>query len=238
MVGEIDQAIMVLESHEFWATATEFPGNTRQPGTNGRPADNPAWVLWFLTVVTTLKGGQRSAINFVRQQGGVWQTLRAVGDAHRPPGFDPAPERVPNRDHLRYFVKKWKQDPSKPTREAVISTFRQEALTLAHDLGHLHGDAQFRYDQPDRSQWVAFDGTVYKGPSSKRPQRGENRRVDPACGWHNTGGKNNRVWGTKVVFASVRSEDYWGRIIVDFEHVEGSRTPDMVTVEAGLAVGF
>lgn len=237
MVADTTQARIVLASPDFWNVAHSLPNNAYVVGKNGRPNKNPSWVLLFLATLATLTGSQRGAIRFVSDPY-MWDMFRTWSSSYVPNGFDPAPATPPTRDHLSYFVRKWKSDAWAGVRANADDAFRGTALALAQHLGNLRDDQPLRYNQPDPGQWVSYDGTVYRGPSDKQKDPSKpGRRVDPACGWHNKyGDEKIRVWGSKVVFASLRSEDYWGRIILDYSHVVGAETKTGIGDEAAVTL--
>ncbi|MCB0921314.1 MAG: hypothetical protein KDC08_05815 [Actinobacteria bacterium] len=215
-----EQGRNILASRTFWDVAFSLPGNTRQVGKRGAPAHYPAWVYLFLVAMTTVHGSQNAAITHVCSDRHLWRMYRRYAHKHLPDGWDKAPKQPPKRHHLNYFLKRWRSQQWAAVRQQAVQAFRQAALTLANDLGHLPTGKALYYKRPCPSQWVAFDGTVYPGPTNNRPDKG--KRYDSASGWHNKYGKEKtRVWGSKIVFASMRSEDYHGRIILDFTHVLG-----------------
>lgn len=210
----------ILASPQFWAIASQLPGNRCHTGKPGKPANYPAWVYLFLAAMTTAYGSQRAAITQTCMDPHAWKAYRRYAHKHLPVGWDRAPKQAPKRHHLAYFLRKWKSSEWAKVRSQTVTTFRIAATNFATSLGHLPEGQPLYYRRPCPSQWVSFDGTVYPGPTNNRRVKG--RRDDTASGWHNKfGTENAQVWGSKIVFASVRSEDYHGRIILDFEHVLG-----------------
>lgn len=219
-VSRTEQGRNILRSPLFWTVARTMPGNTRQSGRKGAPAHYPAWVYLFLVAMTTAHSSQNAVITEICHEKYLWRMYRKYAHKHMPAGFDQTRKQPPKRHHLAYFLKRWKSEEWADIRRDAMAAFRQAALGLATDLGHLPTGQALYYKQPCPSQWVAFDGTVYDGPTNARPDKGV--RYDPASGWHNKYGKEKtRVWGSKIVFASMRSEDYHGRLILDFTHVLG-----------------
>lgn len=219
-ISDLQHGRMVLRSPQFWEVAWCLPGNVRRTGKRGKPAHYPAWVLLFLATMTTVWGSQKAAITQVCLDKSTWLAYRRLAKKHLPEGWDMPPKQPPQRHHLSYFVRLWKRPEWARVVEQAASTFRSTSIEFATELGHLPAGEKLRYDCPNPSQWIAFDGTVYKGPTNNRTRRPE--RVDSACGWHNKFGEERaRVWGSKFVFGSLRSEDYHGRLIIDFEHVRG-----------------
>lgn len=219
-VAYTEQGRNLLGSKAFWQVALTLPGNERQVAKRGAPAHYPTWVYLFLVAMTSVYGSQNAAITHVCTDKYLWRMYRKYAHKHLPTGFEQARKQPPKRHHLTYFLKRWKSDEWADIRQAAMAAFRQAALGQATDLGHLSAQQRLFYKRPCPSQWVAFDGTVYPGPTNNRPDNGH--RTDPASGWHNKYGKEKtRVWGSKIVFASLRSEDYHGRLILDFTHVLG-----------------
>ncbi len=211
---------ILLKDPHFWEIAHLLPGNARRPGQVGSPRNYPDWVFLFLMVMATAHGTQSAAIREVCEATSMWRAYRRTAHKHLPEGFDKARRQAPKYHHIQYFLKRWKSEAWAPIRAEVAAGFRRVAIGLATDLGHLPtGEALF-YKRPCPSQWVVFDGTVSPGPTKNRPGKGH--RHDPASGWHNKyGQEKTRVWGSKIVFASLRSDDYHGRVILDFQHVLG-----------------
>ena len=215
------KADVILSSPDFWNVACALPGNTRTPGKNGRPNDYPTWVMLFVVAMTPLLGSRREVFTYLTDVK-LWLRWRETAHQHLPEGFDPAGSTPPKDHHLDYWLKaKWDSPAWAEHRDNAVKAFRGTALHLAQGLGHLPSDHPMYYKRPATSQWVAFDGTVYPGPSNKTFDDAD-RRHDPASGWHNKYGDDKvRVWGSKYVFASMRSEDWHGRIVLDFQHVKG-----------------
>ena len=219
-VSYTEQGRNLLASKAFWAVALTLPGNSRQLGKKGAPSHYPAWVYLFLVAMTSVYSSQNATITHICTDKYLWRMYRKYAHKHLPAGFDQARKQPPKRHHLTYFLKLWKSDEYADIRREAMAAFHRAALGLAEELGHLPTGQPLLYKRPCPSQWVSFDGTVYPGPTNNRPNNGH--RTDPASGWHNKYGKEKtRVWGSKILFASLRSEDYHGRVIVGFTHILG-----------------
>lgn len=235
--SDLQKVRAVIASPDFWQAARAMPGNDcnaqRRPG---RPSDYPTWVYLLIACTTAVTGSQRSAITLFADPV-TWRYLRDYARQHAPTHFRFGKQDPPERHHLVYFQKKWKQTAwDKPAADA-ISAALGVARTHARLQGLVDPAQPLMYNTPDAGQWVAMDGTVYSPPSTSRPRRGkaDERRIDPASGWHLKNG-TAKVWGSKISFASVRSDDYHGRYIVDFEQVIGGTSKDRVGDEAAVSV--
>lgn len=217
----------VLAAPDFWHAARELPGSApatiRRPG---RPVDHPDWLYLLIAATTSITGSQRAAITFLADPM-MWQYLRDTTDAnpyragHGLALLGPKPVV---RHHLKHFQAKWTQPEFREHAQRAKQTALGVARTAARQQGLLDPTKPFDYDTPDRGKWLAFDGTVFRPASKSRPPKkeGVRRRVDPAAGYHYVGGDTRtRVYGAKVVFASVRTDDYHGRLILDYDAATG-----------------
>lgn len=220
----------VADAPDFWYAAMQLPGSApaqyRKPG---RPADHPEWLYLLLAAVTSIVGTQRYAITTISDPV-MWRLLRDFTDDNRYRkhlGLAPLGERPPARHHLKHFQKKWTSARYRPVAIAAKRAALGIAHTAAKQQGLLTEQRPIDFDQPDTAQWVHFDGTVFKPVSTSRPGKDgiPVGRVDPAANYHHIGGETrSREYGPKVVFASARTTDYHGRIILDFEHAVGNTT--------------
>ena len=167
-----------------------------------------------------------------------WERWRRSAHEHLPDGFDPAPETPPQEYHFQYWLKaKWTSPNWAEYRANAVKAFRGTALHLAQGLGHLPSHHPMYYKRPFAAQWVAFDGTVWQGPSDV--PAGSGHRHDSASGWHNKFGDDHiRVWGSKVAFASIRSEDWHGRVVLDYQMVKGPNEDSGIGDEGAAIVAM
>ena len=214
----------VIEDPAFWAVANTLPGNARIAGSPGRPPAHPTWVFLLVAATTALTGTQRSAITFFADPA-IWEFIRRYTADFLPAGFDPAGASPPKRHHLMHHHAKWSSGAWDECVADAKATLTAEAVAAATAQGLLDPAKPLRYDHADPAQFIAYDGTIFRPASKSRPVMNKDkaaaRRVDPAAGWHTSGAHKQRVWGAKVVFASVRSDAYHGRYILDFEQVTG-----------------
>ena len=217
----------VLASPDFWHAARELPGSAKPAHARpGRPVDHPDWLYLLVAATASVTGSQRAAIVFLADPM-MWQYLRDTTDGNEyRAGLGLAllgPKPVA-RHHLKHFQAKWAAEEYRDHVQRAKATALGVARTAAHQQGLLDPAKPFDYDTPDRGQWVSFDGTVFRPASKSRPSKkeGVNRRIDAAAGYHHVGGDTaTRVYGAKVVFASVRTDDYHGRLILDYDPVTG-----------------
>lgn len=214
----------IIADPAFWAVAATLPGNARIEGSPGRPPTHPTWVYFLVAATTALTGTQRSAITFFADPA-VWEFIRRYTADYLPAGFDPAGPTPPKRHHLMHHHTKWDCAEWDAFANSARVEHTKQALKSATEAGLLDPAKPLRYDHADPAQFIAYDGTIFRPASKSRPVKDPDkmakRRVDPAAGWHKSGAQKQRVWGSKVVFASVRSDAYHGRFILDFEQVTG-----------------
>jgi hypothetical protein len=217
----------VVAAPDFWYASRELPGSAapahRRPG---RPVDHPDWLYLLVAATTSITGSQRSAIAFLADPV-MWKFVHDITDDseyRRSLGLAPLGGKPVARHHMKHFQRKWAHGSLQTHAERAKATALGLARSAASEQGLLDPAKTFDYDAPDRGQWLAFDGTVFRPASKSRPssKEGVHRRVDPAAGYHRVGGDTRtRVYGAKVVFASVRTDDYHGRLILDFDAVIG-----------------
>lgn len=203
----------------FWALAARLPGNRCRTGRPGRPTHNPSWAFLLLAGLTALTGSQRSAIIFLADPL-MWDFLVLYTEKHRPAGFDSLGDKPPARHHLSTFLRKWESDDWAAFRVTAHRQFRADACQRAREFGLFDPDQPLRYKTVDPGQHIVFDGTVFSGPANKVVTRadGEGKQIK---------GGREEVWGSKVVFASNRTDDYQSRIVTDFEQVTGKTEEDI-----------
>lgn len=227
--------LATLDDPSFWDVVAQFPGNIRTEGMPGRPPAHPTWVyIFFMGAVSKLRSQRRASIFF--RDSLVWERVQELSknaieidrrsnnlDAAR---FDYAGERAPRRHHMSYFLKRLGTDEWSASLEAAKHVFSKGAVKAAEEKGLLDPSRPLRYNNPDPSQYIAYDGTVFRPPSKSQPRGDAKTRIDDASGFHGRATEEGepepeRVYGSKVVFASVRSDDFHGRHILDFEMVPG-----------------
>ena len=198
----------------FWSLAMTLPGNTCRTGRRGRPAHNPSWLFLLVAAISTLTGSQRSAITYLNHPR-TWRDLRQATRRHRPHGLDGLGRKPPQRHHFSTFLRKWESAAWEAVRLASHERFRADACQRALGGGLFDATKELLYATVDHGQHVVFDGTVFKGPADSRraSANGEN--------WQVKGGRE-RVWGSKVVFATTRTDDSQSRLVLDFEQVLGT----------------
>ena len=131
---------------------------------------------------------------------------------------------APRRHHLSYFAMKWRGrkkvngrfepmspgDPWCGVRQQVFAKFREMAMVQAQQQGLLNPLLPFQWQDPNREQYVGFDGTIF--PMTPK-------RASTACSDHASGGSVKPIYGTKFTFASLRINGVYGsRLILDFSH--------------------
>lgn len=198
----------------FWSVAMMLPGNRRRTGAPGRPTHHPAWTYLLIAGLTTITGSQRSAITFISDPV-MWDFLRHYTAQHMPQGLDPVGDSAPERHHLSTFLRKWESAEWAPIREASHRQFRTDATTRARETGMFNPEQELRYATVDHGQHVVYDGTVFNSPSNTR------RAAADAENWQLKAGRE-RVWGSKVTFATTRGDDYQTRLVLDYEQVTGT----------------
>ena len=198
----------------FWSVAMTLPGNQCRSGRRGRPTHNPSWVFLLLSGLTALTGSQRSAITFLADPV-MWHYLREYTNAYRPREFDGLGLNPPQRHHLATFLRKWEDHAWEAIRRTAHTQFRSDAGQRARERGLFNADQPLRYNTIDPGQHIVFDGTVFSGPANQQTTRadGEGPQLK---------GGTDRVWGSKVVFATTRSDDYQTHLVLDFEQVTGT----------------
>lgn len=211
----------------FWSLAMTLPGNRCRTGRRGRPSHNPSWLFLLLAGLTTITGSQRSAVVYLNDRDR-WDWLRFYTEQHRPSGLDTLGDRPPQRHHFSTFLRKWESAAWAAVRLASHDRFRVDACQRARARGLFDPAEELRYSTVDHGQHIVFDGTVFKGPADSRRStaNGEN--------WQMKSGRD-RVWGSKVVFATARGDDYQSRLVLDFEQVLGT-TPSGVGDEAASTI--
>ncbi|MCF8526552.1 MAG: hypothetical protein K9G80_03450 [Candidatus Nanopelagicales bacterium] len=197
----------------FWSVAMTLPGNQCRSGRRGRPTHNPSWAFLMIAELTTLTGSQRSAITFISDPV-MWDYLRAYTNAYCPREFDGLGLNPPQRHHLSTFLRKWEDQAWEVVRGSAHEQFRSDACTRARTRGLFNADQPLRYNTIDPGQHIVFDGTVFAGPATKQTTRADGEGFQLKSG-------TERVWGSKVVFASTRSDDYQSRLVLDYEQVTG-----------------
>ena len=223
MASQFQKVRAFLTSTDFWVAARPLPGNSISPGRSGRPPAHPSWVYLMVATTAAITGSQRSAIAFF-QDPIMWGFIKDYANTHRPSGFDPAGANPPKRYHLTHFNRKWKQAEWATVRDNAKKSVLGVALNSAKAKGFLDPSQKLDFFAPDPGQHVSFDGTVFPAASQKR--RSENPEENASCRFDSSAGmqlKNGteHAWGTKYVFASIRSDDYQGREILDYEAVVG-----------------
>jgi hypothetical protein len=150
---------------------------------------------------------------------------RSRGSASKVVSLRPGIRSVaPQRHHINYFQMKWrgrkkshgrtvKMQPGDPwygVKQRVLAKAREVAMVQAQQQGLLDPLLPFQWQNPDREQYVGFDGTIF--PMSTK-------RTTTACAEHSSGGSKTPVFGTKFTIASIRSDGSPGsRIILDITH--------------------
>ncbi|MBE7324576.1 hypothetical protein IEQ44_07920 [Nocardioides sp. Y6] len=149
----------------------------------------------------------------------------------------------PSPNTLDYWVLKWRgyrrssagRVRLEPGHEyyglqaRVMAKFRETALAQAQAMGVLDSTANFVYNQPDRNQYVGFDGVVFKAPRKGRLS---------TVGTYMTG-TGEAARGTKYGITSTRvNGQRHSRVILDFAHIhkslDGSYRGESPMVEATL----
>ena len=197
----------------FWSVAMMLPGNTCRTGKRGRPAHNPSWAFLLISGLTVLTGSQRSAITFVNDRH-MWNFIRLYAEQFRPEELDSLGINPPERHHLSTFLSKWESAQWESIRNLAHKQFRADAGARAVSQGMLNPAKTLRYNQVDPGQHIVYDGTVFKGPADKYRVIADGERTQLKNG-------TEKVWGSKVVFATIRSADYQGRLVLDYEQVLG-----------------
>lgn len=139
--------------------------------------------------------------------------------------FSPKTSAVaPARHHLTYFGLKWRGrkkvsgrvEPMNPgdawfgVRQRVFAKYRELAIVQAQLQGLLDPAQPFQWQNPDREQYVGFDGTIC--PMT-------DKRASTACAQHSSGGSKRPIYGSKFTIASIRRDGVAGsRIILDITH--------------------
>ncbi len=204
----------LIADPSFWSVAMTMPGNICNTGKRGRPTHNPSWAYLLIAGLTTLTGSQRAAITFINDPT-MWKFLRQYTEAYRPKGVDSLGKTPPQRHHFSTFLKKWESEEWETIRHLAHKQFRAEAGARATSQGMLNPAQPLRYNEVDPGQHIVYDGTVFKGPASKYRVTADGEREQLRNG-------TERVWGSKVVFASIRTDDYHGRLVLDYEQVLGA----------------
>lgn len=223
----------VLDAPDFWQAAARLPGSAKAlHRVPGRPTDHPDWLFLLIATVTAIVGSQRMAVTTLRDPF-MWQWLKDVTDdnSYRVGlGLAPIGDKPLARHHLKHFQAKW---TSAKYRWHVITAKRAAlgvAKTAARQQDLLAPGRPIVFDHPDPGQWLRFDGTVIKPVTTSRPAKDSSvtGRVDSSADYHHVGGDTKtRVYGTKYVFASVRTDDYQGRLILDYEPAVGETKTGM-----------
>lgn len=197
----------------FWSVAMTLPGNQCRSGRPGRPTHNPSWAFLLLAGLTTLTGSQRSAITFISDPV-MWDYLRVYTNEYRPQEFDGLGLNPPQRHHLSTFLRKWESEVWAAVRGSAHEQFRADACDRARKQGLFNAEQPLRYNTIDPGQHIVFDGTVFAGPANNQTTRADGEGPQLKSGIE-------RVWGSKVVFATTRSDDYQTRLVLDYEQVTG-----------------
>ncbi len=220
----------------FWRAAALLPRNKRKLNVMGRPALNPDYVLLFAVLLVALLGSQRSVATYLRDDV-TWQQIRERLNAYRPAGYDEAPMKAPNHNAVKHFLRRVNRDDVIDL-EAISQVVITAAIKQAKEMGLLDPSRPLSYRDPDGSQWVNYDGTVFTSPSRYVAgdvcESGQPRRAADGTGLQLKGG-DKQVMGLKVMFGSVRTNDYAGRVIIDFAQVL-SKTQQGVGDEAAYIV--
>lgn len=136
---------------------------------------------------------------------------------YAPRAYPPLPH------HLEHFLTRWRAQPTlnmdgeevphpwAGVRQAVFQQFRLDAMALAQELGYLDPDHALFWKNPDRTQAVVYDGTVFTFKNATE--------ADASCNvWHIGGPKGTRVVGSKITTAMVRGPEHGSRVILDVLH--------------------
>lgn len=220
----------------FWDAAALLPRNTKGLSEMGRPALNPDYVLLFAVLLVALLGSQRSVATYLRDDL-TWQHLRERLNANRPIGYDEAPVKAPNHNAVKHFLRRVNRDDGIDL-DAISQVVIAAATRQAKTMGLLDPSKSLTYRDPDGSQWVNYDGTVFPSPSrylaGEVSESGQPRRAADGTGLQLKGG-DKQVMGLKIMFGSVRTNDYAGRVIIDFAQVL-SKTEQGIGDEAAYIV--
>ncbi len=156
------------------------------------------------------------------------------------------PKPWPTRAHVRYLERRltgWKivdnqlvpldqQDDYYDVDERLVETFTPQAVLQAQNMGRFDPDQPFQHKDPDLSQHVHSDGTVFKAPKDKRDV--DNSSYDT----HDEGGVPNKAYGTKFAILSTRIQGQpHSRVICSFAHV-GTDKLSAASQEAEACVGL
>ena len=211
----------------FWSVAMTFPGNSCRSGKRGRPTHNPSWAFLLIAGLTALTGSQRAAITFISDPL-MWQFLRHYTEEFRPKEVDSLATTPLQRHHLSTFLKKWESDAWATIRHIAHKQFRADAGARAKTQGLLNPTQPLRYNQVDPGQHIVYDGTVFSGPANKYRITADGEGPQLKNG-------HEQVWGSKVVYATVRCADYQSRLVLDYEQVL-SVTNDGIGDEAAATI--
>ncbi|MEI6623816.1 MAG: hypothetical protein WCP28_18135 [Actinomycetes bacterium] len=207
----------ILADPGFWLLVEQLPGSERPViAKRGRPTDQPTWVLFLMVTTTTQVGSQRAAVSFFGDPV-MWMFISALADRYRPAEYRSANDKMPTRNNLNLFNKKWKSKAWAPYRDRAKDVAKEYALSEARKLGYFDPEQRLDYSAPDTRQWVTLDGTVYDAPSKRNREDGG--RVDPASGWHSKSGKSVGSYGTKFSLVETITDEYNEQLLLSFAHV-------------------
>ncbi len=246
-VIDLDRVMAVASDPDIYALSAELP--ERAAATPGRPGEFPLYIyLLFNALTAVFHSARATAANLANPL--MWSLIRegitqGLGQA----AADALPERGPTRNQWLYNRKKLLDHLPE-----LLDGFRQQALGRALSQGLLDPAAPRSWSDPDQTQLVVGDGTIPKSPVKaqsatsidKRTGEVRHHRIDPGAGLHAEGGdEENKVWGPKFVFLSVRSRFYHERVVLDLRYQrprhpggEAALAVDSAVRLAGLAPGM
>ncbi|OZM70311.1 hypothetical protein CFN78_25625 [Amycolatopsis antarctica] len=213
-IMDIDRVMAVVTDPHVYELATVLPD--QQPGRPGRPRKHPTYMYMIFHALIMVYGSARKAEGAMLNEF-YWGAIKSgvagvLGiDAARRLGGQGM-----GRHEYNHAKRTWL------------------ALARARELGHLSPDAKTDFANPQRSTYLAGDGTVTASPIRGNTADKRNlRRQDTGADWYVEGGEDgDPKYGPKFVLLSVRSDDTNSRVIVGCRYQQPGKG---YGGEAGLA---